>query len=41
MGEHKEATALYKKAILINPNYAEAYNNLANAYSAIGKKKKL
>ena len=38
-GEIDEAIKNYKKAIIINPNYAQAYNNLGAAYFELKKKK--
>ncbi|MFH1783163.1 MAG: tetratricopeptide repeat protein [Candidatus Omnitrophota bacterium] len=35
--KNKEAIPLLKKAIEVNPYYAEPYNNLGNAYIALGK----
>ena len=32
-----EAEANYKKALLINPNFTEAYNNLGNTFKELGK----
>ena len=32
-----EAIEAYKKVLLINPNYAEAYNNMGNAFTKQGK----
>ena len=32
MGEYQEAKSNLKKAIELQPDYAEAYNNLGNAY---------
>ena len=32
-----EAIEAYKKVLLINPNYAEAYNNMGNAFTNQGK----
>ena len=37
MGKIDEAITEYKKALAINPNFAEAYYNLGNAYSAKGQ----
>ena len=36
-GRHEEAIGAYKKAIAINPNYADAYNNMGNVLKEQGK----
>ena len=35
-GMYKEAIEVYKRAIFINPDYTNAYNNLGNAYGELG-----
>jgi tetratricopeptide (TPR) repeat protein len=39
LGRHQEAIATYKKAIQLNPNSAEGYNNLGVALSHLGEYK--
>ena len=39
IGNYKDAIALLKKALEINPNFIDAYNNLGSAYCAAGKNK--
>lgn len=36
-GNHEKAIEEFKKAIEINPNYADAYHNLANTYQEAGQ----
>ena len=38
MGKKEEAIPLYKKAIELNPNYVEAYNNLGVACFETGRR---
>ena len=38
LGKKEEAIESYRKAIKIDPNYVDAYNNLGNALDGIGKK---
>ena len=35
-GKSKEAIAAYNKALSIKPEYAEAYNNMGNAFKDEG-----
>ncbi len=37
LGKLEEAVASYRKALVIKPDFAEAYNNLGNALSDLGK----
>ena len=36
-GQMEESVACYKKSIAINPNFAQAYNNLGNVFQGIGQ----
>lgn len=37
LGRYQEAIAIFKKAIQLNPNSAEGYNNLAIAFTQVGE----
>ena len=39
-GDYQGAIAAYSQALVLNPNYAEAYNNRGNARSDLGDKKR-
>jgi len=40
LGEHQKAISCYQNAIKINPNYADAQNNLGTAFKAVGDHQK-
>ena len=37
LGKLEEAVAIYRKALAIKPDYAEAHNNLGNALKELGR----
>ena len=40
LGENQKAKNCYEKAIEINPNYADAHNNLGTVFNELGENQK-